>query len=118
MYITVQDSSLCNLANSDLDRLRHLSNVLELIEGIDDDRQTLGPRSIHATQSHSEDCRCYHCSCLRSTLNCAFQEFSLHLSQLYATLDTLDLCDASRSLGRVLRLIEAFREKSEERRVG
>src|SRR5690242_5589111 len=110
MYITVQDSSLCNLADSDLDRLRHLSNVLELIEGIDDDRQTLGPRSVLATQSHSEDCRCYHCSCLRSTLNRAFQEFSQHLSQLYAKLDTLDLRDANISLRRALRLIEAFRE--------
>lgn len=93
-----------------MDRLRHLSNVLELIESIDDDRQTLGPSAIHATQSHSEDCRCSHCSSLHSTLNCAFQEFALHLSQLHAILDTLDLRDADRSLVRVLRLIEAFRE--------
>ena len=110
MSITVPDSSLCYLANSDLDRLRHLSNVLELVEGIDDDRQTLGPSAVHATQSHSEDCRCYHCSSLCSTLNYAFQEFAQHLSQLYAKLDTLDLRDADRSLVRVLRLIEAFRE--------
>lgn len=91
-------------------RLRHLSNVLELIEGIDDDKQTLGPHFVHATQSYSEECRCYHCSCLRSTFSCACQEFILYLSQLYAKLDTLDLREADRSLVRVSRLIEAFRE--------
>lgn len=75
-----------------------------------DYRRAIGPESVLRTQSHSESCRCSHCSALNDTLTFSIECFTLRLSELQAVLGPLDLRRAENSLLRVSKTIETFLE--------
>lgn len=91
-------------------RLRTLGDLREVFQKLDHDRRAIGPESFQPTQSHSESCKCTHCSAFSCTLDRIIQSFTLHLYQLYEKLDQIDLVHAEKSLLRVSRRIEAFFE--------